>query len=321
MKNWIGIDPSYESFSSAFPIDAKAYRTEDFPQDEVGFEAFFAQLSPDAKVIVEDTGSFNSQLVLFLFKRGVSVHVASSQQINGFRTMTGSRAKNDALDAIAIARYGEMMAPEAWKPKEDFVVELRQLTATVSLLVKQRTALKNQRFSFRLHPQTPKIILNTINQALEDLKFNIKKLEKSIEQLVKKHLAQPAKLLRSIPGLGERIVPAILAVVPDFSQFETARQLAAYVGLTPTTFRSGKSVRKTSKLSKIGPAYLRSVLYMGACNAIQHNPLCKPVYEKMINNGKNKHKAIMAVAHKLVRIAFAVVKNNQPFDPNFLAKT
>lgn len=321
MKNWIGIDPSHATFSCAFPTTGEQYRTEDFTQDQVGFEAFFAQLPSQAKVIIEDTGSFNARLLLFLYERKISVHLASSHQINGFRSMVGFRAKNDAQDAIAIAGFGEMNQPAPWKPKEDFMVELRQLTATESLLIKQRTMLKNQLFAFRLDPQTSEKVKSTINQAVENLSQQIKAIEKEIKNLVKQHMAHQAKLLRSIPGIGPRTVPVLLAVVQDFSRFDSAKKLAAFLGLTPTTFRSGKSVRRKPKISKIGPSYVRKLLYMGASSAIQHNPICKATYQRLINKGKEKHSALMAVAHQLVRIAFGVVKNNQPFDPNFLAKT
>lgn len=322
MKTWIGIDPSHESFDAAFPSDqSERYTTENYPQTEEGYRSFLASVPEDAQILVEATGSYSARLLLWIHKHKGSVYVVNSTQIYGFRQMEGFRAKTDQQDAIAIARYGLIGKPKAWQPDQPHMVKLRQLATTLALMIRHRTSLKNQRHAFKLDPETDPMVLEIIDQALTDHKEKIKTLEEQIEQLVKVHAKPEVDLLQSISGIGKRTAPIFIALVQDFNRFESGRQLAAFFGLTPTTFRSGKSIWRKPKISKIGQPYMRKLLYMCACSAIQHNPICREFYQKLLKKGKSKNSAIMAVAHKLVRIAFAVVKNNHPFDPNFLAKS
>lgn len=94
----------------------------------------------------------------------------------------------------------------------------------------------------------------------------------------------------------------------DFTQ---ASQCAAYVGLVPVQHESGKSVKGRPRLSKTGSAVIRSILYMAAVTAIQHNPDIKAQYQRLLTNGKCKMSAIGAAMRKLVHICFGVLNNHR----------
>jgi transposase len=125
------------------------------------------------------------------------------------------------------------------------------------------------------------------------------------------------KLLCSIPAVGPILAASFLAEVPDVTFFENAGQLAAYAGLTPTQHDSGTSVHKKGKLSKKGNAHLRSALYMPALCAARYNPLIAAFVARLQANGKAKMTIVAAVMHKLLRLAYGVIKSGRPFDPNF----
>jgi len=323
MKIWIGIDPSYESFDAAFPIPNQPdrYRTCKYDQTEAGFTDFYADLPAGAAVVIEATGGYSARLLSWLDQKLGEVYVASSTQIAGFRQMTGARAKNDAQDAIAIARFGCQQSPSKWQPTEASLATLRQFIAIEALLIKQKGSYKNQLHAFSLAAEPAVEVIEQLKELIEICKEKLREVEKKIEVLVNAYAPQQVKHLKSIPGIGDRTIPVLIAMIQDVNRFDSARQMAAFFGLTPSTFRSGKSIRRKPKLTKVGPAYLRKLLYLGSCSAIQHNPICKKFYHRLLDKGKTKHLAIMAVAHKLVRIAFGVLKRQQPFDPNFLAKT
>ncbi len=103
------------------------------------------------------------------------------------------------------------------------------------------------------------------------------------------------------------------------SAFESADQLAAFAGLTPSEFSSGSSVHGKPRLSKIGNRSLRKVLYMPALVARRYNPLIRAFCERLLAKGKSKMAVIGAAMHKLLRQVFGVLKSGQPFDPNFLS--
>ena len=78
-------------------------------------------------------------------------------------------------------------------------------------------------------------------------------------------------LLLTIPGVGERVSEHMTALLAGRS-FDTAEQVAAYLGLVPIEWQSGSSIRGKPRLSKAGPAHLRKLLYLPAVVATQHNP-------------------------------------------------
>jgi len=123
------------------------------------------------------------------------------------------------------------------------------------------------------------------------------------------------ELLESIPGVGEITAAKIQAENVD--RFDHASAFAAYAGLTPMNRTSGSSVRRRAKMSKIGDAALRRSLYMPSVSAIRWNPVLRNLYNRLCAKGKCKMVALGAVMHKLLRIAFGVLKSNLPFDKNY----
>ncbi len=112
--------------------------------------------------------------------------------------------------------------------------------------------------------------------------------------------------LQSIPGLGKRTSMSLIIVSGGFTRFENAKQLAAYVGLCPRIFESGTSVKGRSRICKMGMSKVRKLLYLCAMRAIRANKTCKEMYERLKEKGKSGKLALVAVANKLLRQAFAV---------------
>ena len=92
--------------------------------------------------------------------------------------------------------------------------------------------------------------------------------------------------------------------------------LAIPFGLVPITYQWGKTGFSQS-ISRAGDAHLRSLLYMATWSAIRYNQPCKELYQRLKAAGKASKLALIAVANKLLRQAFAVVKFNEDFDPNY----
>lgn len=100
-------------------------------------------------------------------------------------------------------------------------------------------------------------------------------------------------------------------------RFNTAEQLAAYLGLVPVERQSGTSVLGRARLSKAGPARIRAVLYMAAVVATRFNPHVKAVYERLLAKGKAKMAAIGAAMRKLVHLCFGVLKTRKPYQAEY----
>ena len=96
------------------------------------------------------------------------------------------------------------------------------------------------------------------------------------------------------------------------TRFSSARQFAAYLGLTPRQNQSGMIKGKTS-LSKMGPSALRRALYMPSVVACRYNPDVNALYERLLKAGKTKMSALGAAMRKMAHLAFGVLKNRQTY--------
>jgi transposase len=97
----------------------------------------------------------------------------------------------------------------------------------------------------------------------------------------------------------------------------SAKELTAYAGLAPHHHQSGTSVKKKSRIDKRGNARLRKALYMPALVAAQHHPVLRCFYQRLLDRGKPKKVALVAVMKKLLLLCRALLITQQPFNLNF----
>ena len=142
-------------------------------------------------------------------------------------------------------------------------------------------------------------MVESYDEKIKDVEKQIKTLIDSNDDLNKKE-----KLLKSIDGIGFKSAVAILSEMPDVSAFDDAKQAAAFAGLTPSIRQSGSSLYSNGSLSKAGSVRLRKALFMPALVAIQHNPVIKAFYERLLKKGKKKMVAVAAAMRKLLHIIF-----------------
>ena len=112
----------------------------------------------------------------------------------------------------------------------------------------------------------------------------------------------------------------LIVVTDGFKKFETASQLCSYVGITPTIRESGSSVRGRSRISKVGNKKLRNLLFLASFSACKYNKTCKALFDRIVAKGKSKKLALIAVANKLLKQAFAIAKSGLPYDENFVSR-
>jgi len=159
--------------------------------------------------------------------------------------------------------------------------------------------------------------LQTLQTLLQTLQEQIEVLEQSMERKAKENKASMVDNITSIPGIGAKTAIQLLIITQGFSRFENARQLCAYVGICPRIYESGTSVKGKAKISKLGMGRLRALLYMCAWSARKHNQACKDLYERLLAKGKAKKLALVAVANKLLKQAFAVASKNLKYTENY----
>jgi transposase len=311
--HFIGVDVSKDKFDVALLQEAKTFHKV-FDNSLAGFKAFviwFQKYTKQPWVCMEATGHYSEPLADFLSSHEIRVSVINPLQIKHFAKATLTRNKNDKVDSQLIAHYGSVMSPMLFKPRTAAQKNLRESIQLMDTLKLQRTQLSNQ-----LHSYQSVDVRKEIQQLISSLEKRIIKIQAAIEQQIAQDAVGRAKvdLLTTIKGVGKLTAYQLLAYLPDLSLFQNAKQLAAFMGLSPRQKMSGRFVGKTC-LSKFGNPRLRKALYMPALSVSQYNTHLKPFITRLQQNGLKPKAIIGAIMRKLVHIIFGMIKNNKPFDP------
>ena len=152
------------------------------------------------------------------------------------------------------------------------------------------------------------IELHMLIQQYELLKQQVGRIEKRIEKGVK----EVNTCILSIPGIGTLTAGIVLGELGNLGRFDNHNQLTAFAGLDPSIKESGRS-SKTGRISKRGSPMLRQALYRAALSASRVNPVCQQLYLRLRAKGKHHKVCMVAVARKLLHIAYSVERNHRDF--------
>lgn len=124
--------------------------------------------------------------------------------------------------------------------------------------------------------------------------------------------AAPMALLQTAPGVAEIVAVTVLAIWSDVHRFPSAKHAASYTGLVPSTHQSGSRDRH-GHLTKRGSGELRAMLVEAAHQARRRSNPLQPYFVKLCARHGYK-RAVIALAHRLCRILFAMLRDGTPFD-------
>jgi transposase len=312
----LGIDIAKKTFDVALLRNEKL-RHRKFANNSDGFKQLEEWLAKQgvigAHICLEATGSYSEALAVHLHEAGHTVSLVNPARIKAFGRAELQRNKTDRADATLIARFCSMHRPAAWVPPPAKIRELQALVRHLDDLILNRTQLANR------VTDGPKIesVIESLQSLIKAVDGEIKVTKQKIRQHLDRHpgLKEDRDLLETIPGISERTATKLLAEIQHLRDYKSARQAAAYAGLSPRLDQSGDSVKK-GRLSKTGNSRVRKALFMPAIAAKKHNPLLREFSERLSRRGKSKMVIIGAVMRKLLHLAFGVLKTRKPFDPN-----
>lgn len=288
--------------------------------DEKGFKRLLRHLPKQALVVMEATGYYHYRLAQFLHKNGVSVSVVNPLSVKRFIQMRLAKVKTDKSDAKAICEYGGLNEVPLYSAITEVQAECLQLFRLLDNYLKQRTATKNKLKGEESLGKPSRFVYSSLRRNEKHLNKEIALIEQRLLELVRQDQQEQLTLLKSIPGMGVKTALFLIVVTDGFKKFDNAKQLCSYVGITPTIRQSGSSVRGRSRISKVGNKKLRNLLFLCAFSACKHNKACRELYERIIAKGKSKKLALIAVANKLLKQAFAIAKSGLPYDENFVSR-
>lgn len=310
---FFGVDVSMDTFDVSTP-DQKHVQ---FSNNQEGFGRLLKFLDSDSCCVMEATGAYHQKLAFWLFSKGCKVSVVNPIVIKRFAQMRLRLAKTDKADAKMIRQYAEAENPEVWSPPQEYITEAFEINGLITLLIRQRTALKNKLHSVNHKEGVFSIIVKTLKQQIKNLDQEIHKLEVSMEKLIQEHECEMLTTLCSIPGIGKKTAMFLIVITDGFRSFENSKQLCAYLGLAPTIKVSGKSVRGQSRISKTGNSTIRNLLFMCSFTACERNKACRELYTRMVEKGKSKKVALIAVANKLLKQSLAIAKSGIVYSEDY----
>lgn len=305
----IGFDVSKKFFDFSFLKDDKKWFNQQLDYDKDGLNQL-VKIIPDKSIcVMEATGPYYLRLANFLYGKGFKVCVVNPLVIRRYSQMLLKRTKTDKADAQLIAMYGKDQTPDFWKPNSENIQRIRQINSVLNSLIKERTNWKNRIEAAKQDNNFDKFSLKIMKQMICLINRRIQKLEAELDEIIDADFKLENDILRSIPGLGRKTSIVLLAITGGFTKFENYKQFSSYVGLCPRIFESGISVRGKARICKIGTSRVRQLLYLCAWTAKDVNKACNELYNRLIDKGKPKKVALIAVANKLIRQAFGCIDN------------
>lgn len=315
---YLGIDIAKRKFDCALLIEQQRFRTKVFENTPSGIEACVAWVAKHAAgrlvhACMEATGPYAEALACALHDAGHKVSIVNPARSKAFSNSRGVRSKTDSVDARTLALMVPGVAPEVWTPPPANVRHLQELVRRLDALTGMQTQELNRRAV--AHPA----VAHSIEQMLASLDRQITDIKAQIARHIDQDptLRQQRALLETIPGIGPTTSAWLIAELGT-KQFCSARQAAAYTGLTPAHHQSGDT-EAPAHLSKRGSARLRKMLYWPAVTALRCNPAVRALGERLTARNKHSMAVIAAAMRKLVHIAFGVLKSGRPFsvDPTY----
>ena len=152
----------------------------------------------------------------------------------------------------------------------------------------------------------------------EQLRQTQEKIETVTTELEAAQKDDPlARRLATIPGVGTITASAIAATTPEVDTFRSARDYAAWLGLTPQPHSSGGKER-LGRISKAGNRYLRRLLYLGAMAQISARRRGGPGTDWLWHMLQRKPVKIVAVAlaNRMARVVWALIRTGESYRAN-----
>ena len=317
------------SFITTVDSTGKVIVKANLPNEETRILEYFLTLDNDTQVVIESTANWY-WLYDLLTEHDLRVVVSNPVKT---KAIASARIKNDKLDSHMLAQLlrADLLATvHISSPKTR---ELKELLRHRHKLVRDAVRMKNRIHSiiaknnlsspasdlfgkkgleFLAQAQLPLYQRHQVDTYLaffHQLKEHTEALTKQIKQSASSN--PMAQLLMTIPGVGAITAMFMVAEIEDISRFKSYRHLASYAGLVPRLDASADKQR-LGRITKQGSPYLRTALVEAAQAATRTKSRLNVFFRRRIVRS-GYQKAIVATAHKIIKYAFYILRDNSPY--------
>lgn len=308
--HFLGIDVSRDWFDVAIFGSAKTAR---FDNTMEGLTAFAQHCEErdwsQSFVVVEATGGYETRLLRFLIVQGAKVHRATPLQAKHFIRSLGRHGKTDAIDALALARYGVerhhelplFVLPDEQQNRFNALIMRRD--DLVAFAMAEKARLHHPRYK-----DADDLVSGSVTDTLAFFERQIAAIEAELDALVKTapHLKKRIETLCSIKGIGRISAYTLQAFMPELGTL-TRKTAASLAGCAPHPRESGIRQRKRTVFG--GRGTIRRILFLAAMAARRYDPILKAFFEKLVAAGKLKMVALTAIMRKIIVIANAKLRD------------
>ena len=309
MYEYIGIDISKATLD--LYDGTKSYKVENRAS---GFHFIqrLAKKKENLCLIFEPTGIYAHALIGYCQKHKIKAIIVGSKEARDYAKSIKQRSKTDKIDAMVLYRYHTQIEEDTITvPSLD--THVRKITQRRNVYNQHQDTIAQLKNLIEATCKEDKSLIRILLKQIASLQKVADTLLQEIEKLLleKEENKEALENLQTIPGIAKK---SALVLLLEFIRYPEARsnEMVALMGLDPVLKDSGVFKGK-SRISKQGGKHLRQKLYMSTVVAIKHNDRLKLFYERLVSQGKPKKLALLAAMRKLLRIAFAVVKNNEPY--------
>lgn len=278
--------------------------------NEEGIKEAIKKIKPykPSRIVIEATGRLEHPFIMACSQADLPFTVANPIRIKKFAGSIGQQAKTDKLDAQLIAHYGEAIAPPLSTLKPENMQLMSDLLSRRRQLMTMQTMEKN-----RLQIM-PKEITGIIKPILTAIKKQIEKVDDKLSKLIEKCSEYKAKntIIQSMPGIGPVVAFNLLSDMPELG-YLTNKEAASLIGVAPFNKESGSY--EGQRNIRGGRHKIRTVMYIAMMSAMQHNPVFKMTYQRLVAVGKPKKTAIIACVRKMIIILNSMVRDGVMWDP------
>ena len=319
-KMWIDVCLLFNCERSTFYQDR-------FEQTKQGFNALNKWLirlvgkqADQLLICVENTGLYDDALLNFLSDKGFNVCLENAAKIKA--SIRDRRAKNDQLDARNIALYALRHADELelWHRPRPAVEKLKQLLAARATLVSHVTSLKQAQKEIEVFNWSKLKKTKNYEAGIKGLQKDIEQIEADIWELVKSDeaLHKMFVLLISIPAVGKITAYHFICYTNEFTRVKSGKNLSSYCGVVPFKEKSGTSLNKPGRVSHEANKILKRLLHLCAITSLKMKGEFAAYYQRKIAEGKHALKVINAIRNKLALRIAAVIRNEEPYNENYI---
>ena len=261
------------------------------------------------RIVIEATGRYEHAFVEAALDKGLPVIISNPLHIRRYAGAIGQIAKTDEIDSRLIAEYAAVIQPPVRKHKNKMVIKIKDLLVRRRQIIEMMTMEKNR------YQIMPRFLKADIKRVIHHLDRQLEKVDKQLNDLVEKEdvWREKREILLSMPGIGPVVVNTLLGDLPELGELNN-KQISALTGVAPYNRDSGQLRGK--RRIRGGRATVRTTLFMAVLTSVQHNPVIKHFYLRLVAQGKHKKVALTACIRKMVIMLNAMVRDGKKWQEN-----